>query len=78
MQLNPLALALTSAGMRRYSPNSLFLDGSQGLWLDASDPSTVTQDWVLPGGFNAVSAGPIMIGEGVTVTISDHSTWSIN
>ncbi len=42
------------------------------------NPSTVTQDIVLPGGFNAVSAGPIMIGEGVTVTISDHSTWSIN
>ena len=44
MQLNPLALALTSAGMRRYSPNSLFLDGSQGFWLDASDRSTLFQD----------------------------------
>jgi len=41
------------------------------------NPTSVTQDTVLPSGFNAVSAGPIMISEGITVTISDHTTWSI-
>ncbi len=31
----------------------------------------------IPAGYNASSAGRISIDDGITVTISDHSTWSI-
>ena len=44
MQLNPLALALSTAGGSRFNPTRLFLDASQGFWLDASDVSTMFQD----------------------------------
>ena len=44
MQLNPLALALSTAGGSRFNPTRLFLDASQGFWLDASDRSVLFQD----------------------------------
>jgi hypothetical protein len=37
----------------------------------------VTADFTVPVGQNAQSAGPITIADGVTVTISDGSVWSI-
>lgn len=40
-------------------------------------PSSITVNTTIPAGYNAVSAGPVTIAEGVTVTVSDHSTWSI-
>jgi hypothetical protein len=38
---------------------------------------TVSSNQTLAPGFNAVSAGPIEIPSGVTVVISENSTWSI-
>lgn len=38
---------------------------------------TVTTDFTIPAGQNAMSAGPITINDGVTVTIADGSVWSI-
>ncbi len=37
----------------------------------------VTEDYTLPGDQNAISAGPITIADGVTVTLEDGSTWSV-
>lgn len=37
----------------------------------------VTADYTITSGKNAMSAGPITIADGVTVTIPDGSTWSI-
>lgn len=37
----------------------------------------ITADTAIPEGYNAVSAGPIEVAEGVTVTVSDNATWSI-
>ena len=37
----------------------------------------VESDYTLPEGYNAVSAGPITINDGVTVTINDGENWSI-
>lgn len=37
----------------------------------------VTVDYTITSGKNAMSAGPITINDGVTVTIPDGSTWSI-
>lgn len=41
------------------------------------NPRIIEASTILPAGFNAVSAGPLEIAEGVTITITDHSTWSI-
>lgn len=38
---------------------------------------TITQNYTVPADNNAFSAGPITIADGVTVTVSDGSTWSI-
>lgn len=37
----------------------------------------VTTDYTVPSGKNALSAGPITIDNGITVTISANSEWSI-
>ena len=39
--------------------------------------TTVTQDYTITNNFNAMSAGPITINNGVTVTIGDGETWTI-
>ena len=41
------------------------------------NPSTVTSNLTIPSGYNAYSAGPLEIADGVTVTLNDNSTWSI-
>jgi hypothetical protein len=38
---------------------------------------TVSADYTIPSGYNGVSAGPITIADGVTVTVSSGSEWSI-
>jgi len=41
------------------------------------NPATLTADVSLAAGYNAVSAGPLTVGDGVTVTLADTSNWSI-
>ena len=41
------------------------------------NPSTILANTTIPDGNNALSAGPLVIGEGVSVTIGDASSWSI-
>jgi hypothetical protein len=38
---------------------------------------TVTANFTIPTGQNAMSAGPITIANGVTVTVSNGSVWTI-
>lgn len=38
---------------------------------------TILADYSIPSGFNGVSAGPITIASGVTVTIPTGSSWSV-
>ena len=38
---------------------------------------TVTQNYTITDNYNAMSAGPITINNGVTVTIGDGETWTI-
>lgn len=42
------------------------------------NPRTITASFTVASAYNAASAGPITISEGVTVTISDNATWSIH
>jgi hypothetical protein len=72
--------------------NILFKTGSGDYttaWVDGSltfqtlaapikvNPTTITNNYILPVGYNGMSAGPITINDGITVTISDGSVWSI-
>jgi hypothetical protein len=41
------------------------------------NPSTLLDNFTLAAGYNAVSAGPLTIGEGVDITLADHSNWTI-
>jgi microcystin-dependent protein len=38
---------------------------------------TISDDYIIPVGYNGLSAGPIIIADGVTVTIPDGSAWSV-
>lgn len=37
----------------------------------------INSNWTIPAGYNAMSAGPITIADGVTVTISNGSSWAV-
>ncbi len=42
------------------------------------NPARIGAAFTVPAGYNASSAGSISIDDGVTVALSDHSTWSIH
>lgn len=42
-----------------------------------TNPKNISADTAVPAGYNATSAGPITIDDGINVVVSDHSTWSI-
>ena len=82
---NPQLLALGSADQVLKS------DGSDISWGDTAagatgagsdkifweNGQTVTQNYTITNNYNAMSAGPITINNGVTVTIGDGETWTI-
>ena len=43
----------------------------------ALNGNTISANYTIPSGYNGVSAGPITIASGVTVTIPTGSAWSI-
>jgi hypothetical protein len=47
---------------------------SDGLWENAA---TISADYTISVGNNALSAGPITVGSGVTVTVPSGSTWTV-
>ena len=42
------------------------------------NPRFITAAFTVPAAYNGASVGPISISDGVTVTIQDHATWSID
>ena len=82
---NPAALAV---GTNNYVLKSDGTDiawgevaaGAQGAGSDKifwENGQTVTQNYTITNNQNAMSAGPITINNGVTVTIGDGETWTI-
>jgi len=84
--------ATPANGYMRYNTDLLAYEGyNNGAWASLGggatgtgtdkifnlNGQTVTASYTIPSGNNAVSAGPITIADGVTVTILDGSTWSI-
>lgn len=41
------------------------------------NPATLTEDFTLAAGYNAVSAGPLTVGEDIEITLGDESNWTI-
>lgn len=79
-------------GMLRYNTDTNLFEGyANGAWLDIGSGSggavaggsiyennnTVFSSYTISTGKNALSAGPMIIADGVTVTIPDNSTWVI-
>jgi len=38
---------------------------------------TIDQDYTLANDRNAITAGPITVSDGITVTVGANSTWSV-
>jgi hypothetical protein len=49
-------------------------NASNGILVNSA---TVTADYTIPVGSNAISSGPVTIDSGVTVTVSDGSNWVV-
>jgi formylmethanofuran dehydrogenase subunit A len=55
-------------------------EGAKGGGADAvfyENDQTITTSYAITTGKNAMTAGPVTIANGVTVTIPDGSTWTI-
>lgn len=64
----------TATGWRQAGGGATGGGADQAFYLNRQ---TVTQNFTIPSGQNAMSAGPITINDGVTVTVSDGSTWTV-
>lgn len=67
-----LQIQISNVTSLEINQNSLSLNGV--FWENSK---TVTADYTISINKNAMSAGPITINDGVTVTINDGSEWSI-
>jgi hypothetical protein len=50
------------------------LVASNGLFVNSR---TVTANYTVPAGSNALSSGPVTVADGITVTVSDGSVWTV-
>jgi hypothetical protein len=64
--------------------NALVFDATTANWVPSKDTDvikmntqTISANYAIPSGYNGMSAGPITIAAGVTVTIPTGSSWSI-
>lgn len=64
--------------------NALVYDLGTNSWVPNKDTDaikmniqTISYNYTIPTGYNGMSAGPITIADGITVTIPDGSSWSI-
>jgi hypothetical protein len=60
-----------TAGVAQSAANAV---GAQGLYENSN---TISANYTITSGNNAVSAGPITVNSGVTVTVPSTSTWTI-
>ncbi len=88
MNLYPLFAAATSG-----TPTTLYTSNAKLLYkpstgeLSATVPrasngivvnsATVAEDYTIAAGDNGLSAGPVTVNSGITVTVSSGSTWVV-
>lgn len=79
-----------SAGMIRYNSDNAQFEGYSSAWggfggasgasgnaVFYENDKTVTADYTITSNKNAMSAGPITINSGITVTVPSGSTWTV-
>jgi hypothetical protein len=49
-------------------------NAGKGFYLN---PTTIDASYTIPTGDNAMTAGPVTIQDGVTITVPDGSTWTV-
>jgi len=55
-------------------PAGKAVSGSEGLIINSS---TINQEFEIPAGYNALSAGPITVEAGVDITVPAGSVWTV-
>ena len=50
------------------------LVATNGIFVNSK---TVTANYTVPSGSNAMSSGPVTVADGITVTVSDGSVWTV-
>jgi hypothetical protein len=84
----PLSAAATSGtASTLYTSNAKFLykpstGELQALEMVATNgifvnSKTVSANYTVPAGSNALSSGPVTVADGITVTVSDGSVWTV-
>jgi len=73
------ATLFTSNAKLLYKPStgefqSSELVASNGIFVNSQ---TVATDYTIPSGSNAMSAGPVTVNSGITVTVSSGSVWTV-
>jgi hypothetical protein len=69
----------TSNAKLLYKPSTGEFQSSElvagnGLFVNSA---TVSADYTIPAGSNAMSAGPVTVNSGITVTVSSGSVWTV-
>jgi hypothetical protein len=67
----------SSSGYLRSVPQPEQPVGGGGNKVFYQNDQSITVDYTIPSNQNAMTAGPISIESGVTVTVSSGATWSI-
>lgn len=68
-------LRLTAGEINRLFAGSAIGGGDDQVFFE--NGQTVTTDYTITSGKNALSAGPITVNSGITVTIPTGSTWTV-
>ena len=65
-----LATNITASGV----VTGASVTASNGMFINSQ---TVAADYTIASGYNALSAGPVTVNSGITVTVSSGSTWAV-
>ncbi len=72
---NAAAAAASAASAAAYASQAQATNPDSPIRLN---PRAITAAFTVPSAYNAASAGPIRISDGITVTVADNATWSIH
>jgi hypothetical protein len=71
-----MALTQVQAGLIGNSPPTSLNSINVGVPIVENNP-TISTSYAITTGTNAMSAGPITVADGVVITVTDGSVWTI-
>jgi hypothetical protein len=72
---NAAAAAIAAAQAQAYASQAQATNPDSPIRLN---PRRIAANFTVPTGYNAASIGPITVADGVAVTVSDGSAWSVH